>query len=390
MRAEVIACLERLESLSESWAELVAEMDRPDLYDTWEWVISCLTRFHGKAAEPFVIAVFDGDRCVGIAPLHRVNERHGGMIVRTLQWITYGLAMYGGFCLHGGRNEAEVLGKMADALVACRDEWDLLKLANVNSSRNATFLVRKLLADRFSLYAEEADYVPYLNLVKDYPGKINGKERKDIERRERNLLRERRVRIELDRPFSADVWERALELHLAKWPDSLLHDPRYRGFCRQLYEDLSDRGQLGMSYLEIDGRIEAVNVCHFMNRKVYGKLTAYSPEYARYGLGLILLNRLLCHYRDKGMEEFDFEGGTQPFKFYWTDTVRKNFNYYVCNNNAKRTFLRLWCALVLKRSLAIRARKLAWRSRLRALRTRRVPIVSPKVARVPAKPLRDG
>jgi len=352
MRAEVLRSYGQFERMKDDWTELVSHMESPDLYDTWEWISACLTDYHGRDADLFLVVVYDGDTCVAAAPLHRLRTKVGGMPVRSLHWIAYGTAMYSGFCLHKDYNESVLLKHIKDALRERSSEWDLMTLGFMNSKNNATFLARKVFGSSYKVYTEEADFVPYLNYGKSRPGKWNAKELKDIERRQRKLMREHDVKVELDRPFDPEIWNRALEWHLSKWPDSRLQDPVYRHFCRKLYAKLSEQGHLGMSYIEIDGRLAAVNVCHYMNRKVYGKMMNYSPEFAKKGIGLVLLARLLEHYRDRGMEEYDFEGGTQDYKFYWTDTLRRNFNHYVANSNRKKAYVCLcvWAGIFARQS----------------------------------------
>lgn len=366
MHTEIVTNLSRFEQLSLDWRALVADMECSEIYDTWEWISCCLREYHGPEAEPFIVAVFDGDRCVALAPLLRVCERFGGVSVRSLQWISYKLAMYSNFCLSKHYNQSVLLKYISEALHARQADWDIMKLENVNSNNKSTFLARKVLMDSFKTYSTEAEVVPYLDYAESYPHRINKKEIKGIERRQRKLMREHEVRIVLDQPFDTAIWERVLQLNLAKWEDSYLHDDRYRLFSLRLHTMLSGQGRLGMSYIEIDGQIEAVNICHYMGTKVYGKIMNYSPQFAQYGLGLILMNNILEYFHGKEMRECDFEGGTQPYKFYWTDSVRQNFNYYVCSNGRKKAWVcvYIWLALFLRQSGTVLHWRLTWRKHL--------------------------
>ncbi|MFC4302407.1 GNAT family N-acetyltransferase [Cohnella boryungensis] len=375
MRCEIVTDREAFDSLRPLWTGLVQEMESPDPYDTWEWANDCLNAMDGSAIRLFIVVLYESDVCVAIFPLRITTKKIGWLRIRTLRPITQGLATYCGFCLHRAYNERTLLNGFVDALERFGSRWDRLALRNLSSKNNATYLLRRLVGDRFKLFEEEGDLTPYLNYSLHYPEKINKKEHREIQRKERKLRKEHEVNLQLDQPFENALWRRAVELNKLKWADSKFRSPEFTRFYEAVMLRMNREGRLGFSYLEIDGRIEAIGLCFHMGKKVYGKFINYSAEYAKRGIGVMLARSMIEHYAQCGMEEFDFEDGTQPYKFYWTDTVRRNYDIDVLNRSPKkallalyyiaRTLVRLSGATHLRQRLAERARKLGTKDKKR-------------------------
>ncbi|MFC4597452.1 GNAT family N-acetyltransferase [Cohnella hongkongensis] len=338
MNARVVSTRAGLRQLEEDWNALTDSMETCDPYDTFDWVEESLNSVHPPDIRLFVIVVYEETKCVAIAPLYVASETKGFVKIRVLRSLNENQAPYCSFCLHREYSEIVLLRAIMAALEERRGEWDLLHLADLNTKSNMTFLAEKLWGESYRTYAHKATMTPYLKF-KNYPGKVNKHQIKEIERKERKLCKEHEVKIRIDQPYSQAVWDRLIELNVEKWDrTSKFISPGNR----RLYERFAsgwNRGRLSFSYIEIDGRIEAISLCIVFNNNVYGKFMNYAPEFARRSVGLILTHRLIRHMHEQGMEECDFEDGTQAYKFYWTDTVRNNYHLQVVNNNGKRGWL---------------------------------------------------
>jgi len=354
VRTEIVRTRSRFEQLREEWTALTEAMDGAEIFDTWEWHEASLQALHEPEPALFIVVVYEAERCVAIAPLALVERKIGGVKARVLRPINADSAACHAFCLDRGRNHYALLKRIVAELDDRSDEWDYLELTGVSSKSSAMTLARNLLGVTFASFAEEADVTTYVRSgADDFEAKLSAKEMRDIERRERKLLRELDARIVLDRPYSERLWRRLLELHRRKWAESEVTAGRYGRFLERLLPVLDAKRQVSFSYVEIGGRIEAIVLCLRMNGKMYGEITNYSPEYAKWGIGLVLLKNVLARCREIGVGEFDFKQGAHPYKFYWTDGVRRNFNVYACSNNGKRTYLSLYTWLKLaKRSFA--------------------------------------
>jgi|GEM_PF-1017061 len=338
MNARIVSTRAEFKLLEEDWNALTDSMESCDPYDTFDWVEGSLNHVHPPRLKLFIVVVYDEAKCVAIAPLQVVTESRAFVKTKVLRPLNENQTPYCGFCLHKEYSEIALLKEIMEALEERRGEWDLLHLTDLNTKSNMTFLVEKLWGDHYKTYAHKSMITPYLNF-KNYPCKINKRQIREIERKERKLCKEHEVSIRIDQPYSQAVWDRLVELNVEKWEKT---SKFLSAGNRRFYESLAAewrKGRLSFSYIEIDGRIEAISVCVVFNRNVYGKFMNYAPEFARRSIGLILTNRLLHYMHEQGMEECDFEDGTQAYKFYWTDTVRNNYHIQVVNNNGKKLWL---------------------------------------------------
>lgn len=332
MKVELIRTMEAFERLAEDWHELLRNVDEAEVFDTWDWTLSSLESAPPGPNGLFVIAVYDEERCAAIAPLRVEHRRKWGVRIRTLRFINDKTSSYNGFYLHRDYHRIRLVRAISDTLVEHAGEWDVMALSNLSSRSPATDFFKEAFGERYRLVCEETDFTLSLHWGKAKP-KLNEREMKGIERRARKLEAEHRVEVALDRGYSDDLWRRALQLHQAKWERTLYREESHLSFYGRLLPRLDRLGQVRFSYIAVDGRVEAIAMCFRYRRKVYGEIVNFNPDYAKWGLGLILIKRCLEHYESQGMEEFDFKQGSQAYKFYWTDTVYRNCSLYVGNES---------------------------------------------------------
>ncbi|XID92844.1 GNAT family N-acetyltransferase [Paenibacillaceae bacterium WGS1546] len=360
MRTQVITSMEEFRHLAESWNRLFAESDHPELHDSWEWVTACLETMHGPEPSLFVIAAFDGDSCVGIAPLCIQKRRVGGVKVRSLRPINFGVAPYHSFLLHRSCNGRVLLKRIAETLAERRDDWDYAELPNFSSKTPLTFLLKQVLGERYPVYAAESAITSYVELPA--MPKRNKNAIHNIERRERGLRKKHDVNIVPSAPYNAALWASMVEWNKGKWSDSRLKDPNYEKFCATLLPRLDRIGRLNFSYIEVDGNVAAIALDFRLGDKIYGEMINSSPVHGLSGSGLILTHRLLEYYGEQGIREYDFQEGDQEIKFYWTDAVRRNYHIYICNKTRKGAYL-AFCTW-LKVSARQSKRMIGWKKKI--------------------------
>jgi hypothetical protein len=336
MRTEVITRRAELLPLEEDWRKLHEEAECPELHDGWEWTLSCLDTLRGPEPELFVIAVYDGERCVCIAPLCIERRRVGLLKVRSLRPINHGTTPYNHFLIHREYHIRNLLQPVANALFERRGCWDFAELTNFSSKHSLTFLLRQVLETRYPVFTAEASMTTYVEPLRMI--KRNKREMHNIERRERGLRKKHRVDVRIDVPYSRELWEKLLEWNKARWADSRFHDPEYNRFFESLLDRMKRAGQLSFSCIDIDGETESISLDFKFGDKVYGEMMNSKPG-GKSGTGMILTHRMLEHFALRGIAEYDFQEGDQEHKFYWTDSVRKNYHFYVCGKNGKSAYL---------------------------------------------------
>ena len=58
--------------LREQWNALVFQMEKPEIFYTWEWA-AALTRSYGSGIDPWIAMAYEDDELVGVAALARTS-----------------------------------------------------------------------------------------------------------------------------------------------------------------------------------------------------------------------------------------------------------------------------------------------------------------------------
>lgn len=354
MRTELIRTEPSFVQLKEAWTRLSQEMEHKDIYDTWEWTIANLQAFWGPKPDLFVIVVYEGEQCIAIAPFTRSIKKVGWRSIRELRLINARSAWSNSIYLDNRFNHHSLLKRIVEELDARSQEWDCLELCGLNTGNNSMLLALSLFDERFATLAEPGEWNVYIRYNNNFGDKLSNKELRNMERRERKLLKELDAKIVVGESFSEALWQRCLELHRRKWNDSEVIKGPYGHFLEQLLPILDRTNNAEFSYIEINGRIEAINLVMTTENKAYGEIMNYSPEYARWGIGAILIRNVVMHYRNHRLEEMDLKQGNQSYKFHWTDKLRRNYTLYVSSNNRKRVYISAYTWLKLTKRSFVR------------------------------------
>jgi CelD/BcsL family acetyltransferase involved in cellulose biosynthesis len=103
-------------------------------------------------------------------------------------------------------------------------------------------------------------------------------------------------------------------------------DPNMEGFYRDIATQFVKRGWLHFSCLFVDSEVASAEYAFIYNQKFYYAITARDIRYSDYGVGHIHQMFLIKYAIEKGLREFDFLRGEEPYKFHWTESSRKYIN----------------------------------------------------------------
>jgi hypothetical protein len=346
LRSKVITSASEFQRLEQDWRLLTEQMEQPEIFDCWEWSSLYLKHLCDESDRLFVVVVYDGELCVGIAPM-RLQERKFRKLpfvkARVLEPIDSVYRDYCRFYLHRGYHYGQLIDLLVEEMIAGSRDWDYIELRNFNSRDPVTMLVRDKLARKLDIDVELGDMTPYVDYRQLSRGKTNKSRIGAIERKERKLVRECDCRIRVSQPFDEATWLKMVELHLGRWGEtSVFRDAPLLAFWRELLTALDASDRLEFSFLEIEGRLAAAHMGFRNARKIYYYTPALNPEFADRGPGLILLKHLMKHYDELGAEEFDFLRGDESYKFYWADKAGTNHHIYAYRPGAARWLMKLY------------------------------------------------
>lgn len=324
LRISELTDVAQMASLKSEWQELVASNPDATLFQTWEWQSLWWEHFgHGRL---WILAVREGERLVGLAPLFRAP--YHGLPLRRLSFLGTGISDY-----------LDVI-TLPEYAPACREAflghlarrrgwWDL---ADLQQLPEGSLLTWSPAPEEVRARLILQDVCPYLRLPSDwdsFAATIGKKLRSNIGYYRRLLEREFRLECEVvaDGELPAAM-EELFRLHQHRWrrrglPGAFARE-RARKFHRAVARAFLERGWLRLHRLRLNGETRAVLYCFRYGDRGYYYLGGFDPELSRYSLGTVLTAEAIRDAILGGAREFDFLRGDEPYKYAWRPHHRRN------------------------------------------------------------------
>jgi CelD/BcsL family acetyltransferase involved in cellulose biosynthesis len=343
LRSEVVRDAAGLLRLRGAWSALCDIAEAGCLFLTPEWLVPWWEQFGGDR-ELSCIAVSEGQRLVGFAPLFSELVRVGGVRVRRVAFLGDGATGcdYLDLLAAPGR-ETEVRDAVLEALGEL--SWDVCDLDGLwRESPTSHFLAQHFPNGR-SISSSQAGLgganlevlrdarlrfvcpnIPLTGTYEEYVASLGRRE--NLRRREKWLYRQPGVSIEVARTpdEAALAVERFLELHRARWSveggSDGLSDERHETFHRVAVRMLAERGWLRLYTLFAARRPVASVYGAVHNRKFLYYQSGYDPAWRSKSVGLVLLARTVQDAFAEGVTEFDFLRGDEAYKTEWARAER--------------------------------------------------------------------
>ena len=360
-----ITCLNDLESLwsrAGEWNALVRENRTDTVFQTFEWQASWCRAFGHDVRLLVLLAETDGV-LVGIAPLmisHRTLLRRPR---RVLEFIGSDSADFCDFIVR----DPDVSAAFLEWLLEHRDLWDVVDLANIAETSPLLEFVPQLVGPRgHAVDVEHLQEAP-TRLFRDPEEDRKLLSKKSIRRHE-NWFRRAGT---LDFRFIEDSGEALSHLetlfdqHVRRWgpegfPSRFL-DERHRAFYRNLVELMLPTAVARLSVLEFDGRPIAYEFGFEYGNRYYAVKPSFEPEYADHSPGMLIQKYCMADLIERGVGEYDFTVGDEPYKYRFANHVRNAYRARVYPSPLAR----------MRDRVMVWIRKRAWklRERLRVARS---------------------
>lgn len=333
-----------------AWNRLLQRSETRSIFLTWQWLSTWWEAFRA-GAELYVIAVLDGSRLIGIAPL-MLRHTDGQ---RVIEFLGMGSSDYCDF-IAARDDKPAVLAAVFEALLRRRDRWDRIRLRNLPEQSSTALLLSQLsLPTGLEIVAEMESVCPALSLETSPHFAQTCARKKSLVRHTRYFERLAPLHFEhvLDPDEIRDLLPEFMEQHRDRrfmaGDRSLFDDPRHRRFYERFVQELLDANWLRFSVLRWRGEILAFHLGFFYE----GIYTWYKPtfnvDYARFSPGEVLLKLLIEHCLANAVREFDFTVGDEAFKERFANVQRKNLRVQIIQRH--RIGLRRRLSENLKRTL---------------------------------------
>jgi CelD/BcsL family acetyltransferase involved in cellulose biosynthesis len=338
-KTRIISESNQFESLSEVWDSLLRKSgDNNPIYLTHEWLLTWWKHF-GEGKKLNVLLIEKEGQPISVVPLMRAEYRIGLFKIHTLETIGSLNCNHIGLIRSGNREEAisaflayleEELakGELVLRLTLVPDNSEFLDLLRSRISLPTSNLIMQ---ERVKTLA------PYITLPSawdEYFRSLSQNRRHTLRRKLRSLEKAHSVEFRDCTGGNLDsMLSRFIDLHERRWQSanvsSVFSDPRMEGFYRDIATQFVKKGWLHFTCLVVDGEIASAEYAFIYNRKFYCTTSARDIDYSKYNVGHLHQMFLIKYAIEKGLREYDFLKGEEPYKFHWTESSRRYINLVI-------------------------------------------------------------
>lgn len=336
LQCKLITTRDELNQLQPEWNDLLQRSSSNNVFLTWEWISSWWDYFGGDR-QPWVLSVRQSDngKLIGVAPFAKEElvSRRG---------LRYGVLTF----LGSGRPAPDHLDLIIDAkynqivasalmkkLLSLRGQWDILRLSGLAANSG---LARYLLT-RSGYRKVTEEVCPFVTVPVDwetYQMTLSKKMRFNIEYSGRRLEKLHTGNVSFHQVSSEEELENALNtlfrLHMevreAHGAVGAFGDRRMREFHRCVASLFLKNGWLRLYRLRVGDKDIALLYCYHYNHVVSFYQSGYDQQWKEHSPGSQIIAYAIQQAIEEGATEFDFLRGAEPYKFRWTNQVRKDLN----------------------------------------------------------------
>jgi|WetSurMetagenome_2_1015567.scaffolds.fasta_scaffold04968_8 hypothetical protein len=337
-----IASIEEINNSRESWNHLASSMKLPSVFLTWEWITTWIKHF-GKRYNLLIIFIYKESELKAIAPLAQISLRFRNKLLNAKVITLCGsLELYPDHLdIICGENDSDIYAKMVlDYFFYTYKKWDVMYLPYLADGGDLDNSLKSLQL-KYRITRSDNIIAPYLKTDKSFESILSGMDRK----KRYNLTRE--IKLLLDNNISMLKVNNDLELESGLKELFLLHKARAgnKNISSDFYKDeiISFHKEISRIFLEL-GWLRLYLLKKLDDNKavsaaygfVYGQRfnyyqTGLDPDWQRFSPGKILISKILEDLHNSDTKEFDFLGGNDSYKTYWTKNYKMMSTFSIYN-----------------------------------------------------------
>jgi CelD/BcsL family acetyltransferase involved in cellulose biosynthesis len=344
-----------LDAIGPAWDSL-AQLD-PTPFSSRAWY-SAWWESYGGGRELRVCTIWDADEIVALLPLCAANGRLESM-ANVESCVFRPLA-----------RDRPALEQAAEAAVA--EPYALLEIKRLPEGDPGIDALRNAARGRRRLTLVEPDItspiVDTTGTLEDYRRATKSKWHKNMWRLYRKLQRDHGAKLHLIEPPS-DL-ERELrtgfDVESSGWKaregSAILSRAENEIFYRRLAGHFHERGELRLSWVELEGRMVAWDFGILHGNRLYSPKSGYLEEFRSTAPGLVLELATIERCFEDGIEAHELLGSDEPYKLRFSTSVRRHRAFRAFPRRprpAARYAWRRFAPRELRRAWADRARRRA-------------------------------
>jgi len=337
---QVVRTKQGLEEYRDRWDQLLKASSSNSLFLSWNWVYNWVDNYL-NSDELFCLIVHKDGKLAAIAPFWIARVRVFGIFrARILRFVgTTEICPDHLDIIVRRKNSRVLIEAVWDSLFGAHGkEWDIFEYYAV-PGESLIFNHFYRLSDEddrcLDFQIEGINICPYVRLPKDwedYLASLTSRNRWNVRRSLQVLSESGTLKYErCEAPDQFDLMmESMMELHGMSWdresgPTGFRRD-RFRRFHTETAKHLLDKGQLSLVNLRLDDELIGAMYGFEYAKVAYGYVLAVDREKVQSaGVGRVMFAHYIEDLIGRGFEEFDMLRGDEEYKYYWTDTDRKDY-----------------------------------------------------------------
>ena len=326
---ETITDPARLHDLAPEWEALAAEAALEHPFLTHDWVETWWEAF-GAGRRLNVLVVRDAGRAIAIAPLMRGRVKICGLPIHSLESIANEHTPRAGFLV--AKDRADAYDALWETLARPGQGFDLLLLRQL-PGESETLRALNGTASRAGWLEGRwpSEVSPHIRLRGPFAAYFEGlspKHRENVRKREKKAKKMGEVSYEtvtggsgLDAALEDGIriegsgWKGKEGTAIRSRPDTLR-------FYTRLAHRLAAREALELQFLRVGDRRVAFGYTLRHGAGRFMVKSSYDDAFGPISPVMLLIRAVLERAHEEGVREFDFLGGSDPWKLSWTSETR--------------------------------------------------------------------
>jgi hypothetical protein len=286
----------------------------------------------------------DGSDIVGIAPFWQYEGVVREVPTKRIEFILSPDSPFVDFLVRPERRD-EVLEALVSYLYTeKRDMWDVLSLTQWPITSPNYAVLQELLRKQTKESAVDTDSrTPFIPIQEPWANFLQGRSvrfRKTHRNINNRIERLPGVEIQcIQGDTDGTVLSSIFSVSQNSWKVgegiALTSKTETREFFRLLTACASEHGWLMVWLLKIENHAVAMEYDLIDEKKVYALRADYDEAYKEYSPGAYLEYHIVKHLFEKGYSEYNTGPGMNSYKLHWTEAVRENASFLLCNNTIK-------------------------------------------------------
>ena len=321
LEIEGIATEAGLVALAEEWTALLSRCPSATPFQTPEWLIPwwrCLGQ-----GTLFALALRRSGKLAGLFP-YCIEGSPPRLVLMGTGVTDYLDILLDPDC------EREGMNAMFDFLLRDGAAWtggDFSELRVDSPLLKATFPAR------LEAYVAPCSTCPVAALpptVEAFSAGLSSGQRRHVERTKKKILEANAISLlRADEHSLEEFLGELFRLHQSRWKErnlpGVLSEGRIREFHRQAAAGLLRRGLLNLYCLKFNDTTVAAIYAIRGKERMYSYIGGFDPAFEHLSPGMVALDFVIEDSIRKGVREFDFLRGAEPYKYLWGARDRSNY-----------------------------------------------------------------